>query len=72
MESEHTKRLEDLTIMELDSIEEYDKPNVFTMYKEDSEATIELVMKKVAVEKRTISGAINAIEREFNINLQND
>ena len=58
--------------MELDAIEEYDKPNIFKMYKEDKRGTIDFIMQKVIREERTIASAINAVEREYNINLQND
>ena len=60
--------------MELKEIDQAEAPNVFVMYNEPftREKTIDYVIDKIIAEKRTIASAIVAIEREYNINLQND
>ena len=71
---EKMERLRALVIMELDQTDQTDKPNVYLMYNdpETKEGTITYVINKIIGEDLTISGALIAIEREYNINLQND
>ena len=71
---EKLENLRQLVIMELNQVEEFDKPNVYMMYNEPvtMESTIDYIIDKVIGEDRTISSAILATEREYNINFQND
>jgi hypothetical protein len=73
-ENEKLNHLRTLVIMELDATEQSEKPNVYNMYNNPAtkEEIIKYVIEKVIGEARSISGAIVAIEREYNINLQND
>ena len=68
------EELKKYIIIQLDSIEQHEKPNVYTMYHNEKEKDflIKDIEKRIIDGNMKISTAITAIEREFNINLQND
>ncbi|MBA7535214.1 hypothetical protein ES705_27467 [subsurface metagenome] len=68
------KELRSLIVMELDLVEQFEKPNIYMIYNDKSvrDGLINDIIGKIIVEKRTISESITSIEREFNINFQND
>ena len=72
--SEKIEELRKYIKIQLDRIEQHEKPNVYAMYHNEKEKDflIKDIEKRIIDGNVKISTAITAIEREFNINLQND
>lgn len=71
---EKLKQLRKYIVIQLENTEQHDKPNVFAMYynPKEKDFLIKDIEKRIIEGNMKISTAISAIEREFNINLQND
>lgn len=71
---EKLERLRMYIVIQLENTKQHEKPNVYAMYYNEKEKDflIKDIEKRIVDGNMKISTAISAIEREFNINLQND